>query len=208
MAVATLEIVQIAAGRSANFAYLLYCPNTRRGVAVDPSFAPDALLAKAKQLEITLELLINTHGHRDHCAGNERIIEVSGVPLAAHPLDLPRADLPLDEGRRIPVGDGELLVMHTPGHTPGSIVLSAPGAIVTGDTLFVTRVGRADLPGSDVRALYHSLRRLAALPADTRVYPGHNYGPTPVSTIGFELQHNPYLQCPDLNSFIRLRLGK
>lgn len=202
-----LEAVQIAAGEMANFAYLIYCPATLVGVAVDPSFAPDRLLEQARQLSVKLELLINTHGHRDHGAGNQRIMEVAGVPLAGHPLDLPQADLHLDEGTRITFGDGIIEVLHTPGHTPGSICLYAPGLVVTGDTLFVTRCGRADLPGSDVRELYRSLRRLAALPPETRVYPGHDYGPQPVSTIAFELEHNPYLRCPDLDSFILLRQG-
>lgn len=207
MAVSPLEAVQIAAGEMANFAYLIYCPATLVGVAVDPSFAPDRLLEQARQLSVKLELLINTHGHPDHGAGNQRIMEVAGVPLAGHPLDLPQADLHLDEGSRITFGDGIIEVLHTPGHTPGSICLYAPGLVVTGDTLFVTRCGRADLPGSDVRELYRSLRRLAALPPETRVYPGHDYGPQPVSTIAFELEHNPYLRCPDLDSFILLRQG-
>ena len=207
MAVSPLEVVQIAVGEMANFAYLIYCPATLEGVAVDPSFAPDRLLDQARQLGVKLKLLINTHGHRDHVAGNDSVLSASGAKLAGHPLDLPQADLRLDEGSRITLGDGTIEVLHTPGHTPGSICLYAPGLVVTGDTLFVTRCGRADLPGSDVRELYRSLRRLAALPPETRVYPGHDYGPQPVSTIAFELEHNPYLRCPDLDSFIQLRQG-
>ncbi|MBE0599261.1 MAG: MBL fold metallo-hydrolase [Desulfuromonadales bacterium] len=191
----------------ANFSYLLWCPATRRGAGVDPSFAPEALLEAARQRQVTLELLINTHGHRDHIAGNDAVLQATGARLAAHPADLPQADLPLADGMRLTVGMEQLVVLHTPGHTPGSIALQPPGAVLTGDTLFVTFVGRADLPGSDPEALFHSLRRLASLPAETRVFPGHDYGPQPVSTIGFEQQHNPYLQCPDLESFLRLRLG-
>jgi len=202
-----LRIVQIAAGEMANFSYLIYCPTTRRGVGVDPSFAPELLLEKVRELDLTLELLINTHGHHDHCAGNGEVLAATGARLAGHPLDVPGADLALKEGSRILLGEGVIEVLHTPGHTPGSITLHPPGALLTGDTLFVTRVGRADLPGSDVEALYRSLRRLASLPPETRVYPGHDYGPIPSSTIGYEMVHNPYLQCADLPSFIRLRLG-
>jgi glyoxylase-like metal-dependent hydrolase (beta-lactamase superfamily II) len=200
-------VVQIAAGEMANFACLIYCPATLEGVAVDPSFAPDRLLEQAGQLGVKLKLLINTHGHRDHVAGNDKVLLATGVKLAGHPLDLPRADLFLEEGSRIALGDGTIDVLHTPGHSPGSLCLYAPGLAVTGDTLFVTRCGRADLPGSDVRQLYRSLRRLASLPPETRVYPGHDYGPRPVSTIAFELEHNPCLRCSDLDSFIRLRQG-
>jgi glyoxylase-like metal-dependent hydrolase (beta-lactamase superfamily II) len=120
---------------------------------------------------------------------------------------VPGADIPLQEGSILSVGEGTVEILHTPGHTPGSIVLHPPGALITGDTLFVTFVGRADLAGSDPEALYHSLRRLAAFPPDTAIYPGHDYGPRPVSTVAYERENNPYLQCPDLESFLHLRMG-
>ena len=203
----SLKIVQVPAGEMENFSYLVYCPASGRGIGVDPSLAPEKLLSAAAEHGVLLEVLVNTHGHRDHIAGNDRILEATGARLAAHPADVPRADIPLTEGTRITIGEESVLILHTPGHTPGSIVLHPPGALITGDTLFVTRVGRADLPGSDPEELYRSLLRLAEFPLETRVYPGHDYGPRPVSTIGSERENNPYLQCPDLDSFIRLRMG-
>jgi hydroxyacylglutathione hydrolase len=201
------EIIQIPAGEMKNFAYLLVCPVTGEGLAVDPSFAADALLAEIARRGVRLRLLVNTHGHRDHVAGNREVLETTGAVLAAHPLAVAEAEMPLEEGARLKVGESLVKILHTPGHTPGDITLHPPGALLTGDTLFVTKVGRADLPGSDPEALYSSLRRLAAFPGDTLVYPGHNYGPRPVSTISFERQHNPFLRCPDLESFLRLRMG-
>lgn len=203
----SLEIIQIPAGRMDNFSYLVFCPQTRRALGVDPSLAPEHLLSEVSIRHLHLEWLVNTHGHGDHTAGNEVVLRATGARLAGHPLDVPAADLPLTEGCRISLGEGNVEVLHTPGHTPGSITLYTGDSLITGDTLFVTFVGRADLAGSDPQALYHSLQRLAAFPAETRVYPGHDYGPQPVSNIGFERAHNPYLKCPDLKSFLKLRLG-
>lgn len=202
-----LEVVQIRAGEMANFAYLVFCPSTRHGVGVDPSLAPEQLLEAVRSRGVTLDLVVNTHGHRDHTGGNQVVLQATGARLGGHAADIPEADLPLDEGSTISVGEGEMSVLHTPGHSPGSICLHLPGALITGDTLFVTFVGRADLRGSDPEALYRSLRRLASFPPETTVYPGHDYGPHPFSTIGSELSHNPYLQCADLESFLRLRMG-
>jgi hydroxyacylglutathione hydrolase len=200
-----LEIVQIRAGRMANFSYLLYCPQSRRGAAVDPSFEPQSLLLEAEKRQVSIELLINTHGHGDHVAGNAQLLQATGARLAAHPADLPRADVALEEGTVLTLGQESVQVLHTPGHSPGSITLHASGALITGDTLFVTFVGRADLTGSDPEKLYYSLRRLASFPGETLVYPGHDYGPQPVSSIAFELLHNPYLRAGDLASFLQLR---
>lgn len=202
-----LEIVQIRAGEMANFSYLVFCPRSLRGLAVDPSFAPANLLAAAREREVVIDVLVNTHGHRDHTAGNGQILEATAARLAAHPLDVAGADIPLTEGSIIHVGEETVQILHTPGHTPGSVVLHPPGALITGDTLFVTCVGRADLAGGDPAALYRSLCRLASFPEATRIYPGHDYGPQPVSSIAFERQHNPYLQCSGLADFLHLRMG-
>jgi glyoxylase-like metal-dependent hydrolase (beta-lactamase superfamily II) len=168
---------------------------------------PELLLDEIKKRGIKLEFLLNTHGHSDHISGNAVILNNTGVKLAAHPADMPNADILLAEGSQIELGEGRIEVMHTPGHTPGSVVFKTADQIVTGDTLFVSRCGRADLPGSDVVALYQSLQRLKKLPEETIVYPGHDYGPTVTSTIGWELKNNDYLKCPDLQSFTKLRLG-
>ncbi len=202
-----LEIVQIPASDMENFSYLLYCPATKEAAAIDPSMYPERLLAKAQDLGVRVSLLLNTHGHRDHVAGNDTVIKATGAKLAAHPLEVSQPDIGLEEGSTLTIGNGQVDVLLTPGHTPGSLVFKTQRQLVTGDTLFVSRCGRADLPGSNVTDLYHSLQRLKALPEHYAVYPGHDYGPQPVSTIAWELQHNDYLKCPDLESFIRLRMG-
>jgi len=202
-----LEIIQIPAGDADNFSYLVYCKATREGLAIDPSFTPELLLAKAAEQDVTIKILGNTHGHRDHISGNGEILEATGAELAGHPEDLPQADIALEEGSKLHIGNGTIMILHTPGHTPGSIVFKTDKAIITGDTLFVSRCGRADLPGSNVEDLYESLQRLRQLPTETKVFPGHDYGPQPFSTIGWELENNEFLRCPDLESFIKLRMG-
>jgi glyoxylase-like metal-dependent hydrolase (beta-lactamase superfamily II) len=201
-----VEIVQCRVGGD-NFAYLVGCPVTGQALGVDPGRDPAVLLAELQRRGLRLALLANTHGHADHVAGNTAVLAATGAALAAHPADLPEAVVPLAEGSVLTVGSLAVTVLHTPGHTPGSLCFYVEDALLTGDTLFVSRCGRADFPGSDPAALYHSLTRLAALPAATRVYPGHDYGPQPVSTIAWERANNPYLRCPDLNSFLRLRMG-
>lgn len=207
MAAIVPEVLQIRVTGTDNFTYLVICPETGKALGIDPGLRPESLMTALRGRGATLEILANTHGHGDHIAGNAEVLKETGARLAAHPLDVPNADIPLREGSRLQVGSFEILVLHTPGHTPGSLVFNPPGVLITGDTLFVTRCGRADFPGSDPAALYHSLLRLAAFPPETLVFPGHDYGPRPHSTIAFERKHNAYLQCPDLESFIALRMG-
>jgi glyoxylase-like metal-dependent hydrolase (beta-lactamase superfamily II) len=201
------EIVQIPVAGSDNFSYLVICPQTGKSLGVDPGMSPESMLSVIRSRDLTLVTLANTHGHRDHIAGNDEILKATGAKLAANTLDVPRVDIALNEGSQLQIGGIMVNVLHTPGHTPGSLVFNPPGALIVGDTLFVTRCGRADFPGSDPAALYHSLLRLAAFPPETRVFPGHDYGPRPHSTIAFEREHNEYLKCPDLESFLRLRMG-
>jgi glyoxylase-like metal-dependent hydrolase (beta-lactamase superfamily II) len=203
----SVEVVQLPVTGSDNFCYLVACSETGQAMGVDPGVAPELMLKAARARGLTLTLLANTHGHADHIAGNARVLEASGAQLAASRIDVPQAAIDLVDGSSLSVGTVEVAVLHTPGHTPGSLVFNPPGALITGDTLFVTRCGRADLAGSDPRALYESLQRLAAFAPETRVFPGHDYGPKPHSTIAFERQHNAYLRCADLDSFIRLRIG-
>ena len=201
------EIVQVPVAGADNFSYLVICPQTGKALGVDPGVSPESLLSLIRSRSLTLEVLANTHGHYDHIAGNGEVLKVTGAKLAASPLDVPDADIALGEGHQLQIGTITVKVLHTPGHTPGSLAFNPPGALIVGDTLFVTRCGRADFPGSDPAALYHSLLRLAAFPPETKVFPGHDYGPKPQSTIAFEREHNAYLKCPDLESFIKLRMG-
>ena len=202
-----LKIIQIISSDMANFSYLIYCSETLHGAAVDPSLWPERLLDRAQKEGVTLKLLLNTHGHNDHIAGNRTIQDQTKAQLAAHPLDLADADIPLHDGTTLALGNSFIEVIQTPGHTLGSVVFKTDTSIITGDTLFVSRCGRADFPGSNPEDLYDSLQKLKKLPTTTQIFPGHDYGPTPTSTLEWELDNNDYLKCPDLASFIKLRMG-
>lgn len=202
-----LEIVQLKTSDMENFSYLIYCPQTLVGAVVDPSMRPQLLLDEAARRKVKVQLLLNTHGHQDHIKGNDDILAAGDISLAAHPDAVPGAHIQLTDGMKLLIGNSSVTVMDTPGHAPGSVVFATADAIISGDTLFVSRCGRADLPGSDVRQLYASLQRLKKLPPATRVFPGHDYGPLPNSTIAWELEHNAFIRCPDLESFIALRMG-
>ena len=201
------EIVQVPIAGTDNFSYLVICPQTGKALGVDPGVSPESLLSIIRSRELSLQVLANTHGHPDHIAGNAEVLKVTGAKLAANLLDVPKAEIALSEGSQLQIGEITVDVLHTPGHTPGSLVFNPQGALITGDTLFVTRCGRADFLGSDPAALYHSLLRLAAFPPETKVFPGHDYGPKPQSTIAFEREHNEYMKCPDLECFLKLRMG-
>ncbi|MFO7708938.1 MAG: MBL fold metallo-hydrolase [Desulfobacterales bacterium] len=186
-------IKQIRVGAMDNFCYLVGCPRTHKAVVIDPGAEPERILAQAEAEGLTIEAIVNTHGHGDHTAAGPALKVLTGARIIMHALDAV-GPLPVDE--RIPgdqelrVGEIVLEVLHTPGHTPGGICLYGNGQLFTGDTLFVGDSGRTDLPGGHRPTLAASIRRLMRLPEETVVWPGHDYGPTPSSTIGWEKRHN------------------
>lgn len=195
------------------FAYLVGCESTGEAIVIDPAADADRIIGEADRLDLRIIKIVNTHGHVDHIMGNAEMKEKTSVPIVIHEADAtwmsqqspqmfhmfggrpsPPADETVRDGDVISVGEVSLAVLHTPGHSPGGICLSVPGAVFTGDTLFVGGVGRTDLPNGSWPMLLKSIQeRLFVLPADTIVYPGHHYGPTPTTTIGTERDTNPFL---------------
>jgi glyoxylase-like metal-dependent hydrolase (beta-lactamase superfamily II) len=194
--------------------YLVACGDTGEALLIDPGGPSPELSAKLQQEGWRLRWIVNTHGHADHTAGNDDWAAATGARIVIHRLDweffstpemqaaaraegfppLTRADVLVEDGHRLPLGAGEALVIHTPGHTPGGICLSFPGHLFTGDTLFVGAAGRTDLPGGSLAQLIASLEaKIMPLPDDTRIWPGHDYGERPISTLGEEKLENPYL---------------
>ena len=193
------------AGQMMNFAYLVGCREAGECLVVDPSWDPQGLVDIAKEDGLQVVGAVATHGHPDHVGGSMMGLDVPGVlellqlvdgPLHTHPQEEPvlQAVTGHEDGDTIQVGSVEIRVIHTPGHSPGSISLEVEGHVITGDVLFVGACGRTDLPGADAGVMFQSLQRLAELPEPTVVLPGHHYGAAVRSTIGDEKRTNPYLR--------------
>jgi glyoxylase-like metal-dependent hydrolase (beta-lactamase superfamily II) len=216
------------AGQMANFMYLLGDPGSREALVVDPAWDVDSLLAAAQADGYRLAGALVTHYHPDHVGGDlfglrveglGRLLERVAVPIYVnkHEADglkrvtgVSESDLRrVDDGDALRLGELEVRFLHTPGHTPGSQCFLVGDRLVAGDTLFVQGCGRVDLPGGDPEAMYHSLTgKLAKLPPDTVLYPGHHYGPTPTSTVRDELRQNVYLKVRSLADWRRLMGGE
>jgi glyoxylase-like metal-dependent hydrolase (beta-lactamase superfamily II) len=186
-------IKQIATGYMDNFCYIIGCETTRQAMVIDPGSDVERIVSEAEKENLEIVTILNTHGHGDHTAGNAVLKSRTGARIIIHELDGDRysgADVLLSDEETMQLGDITFDVIHTPGHTPGGICLHAQGNLFTGDTLFVGDSGRTDLAGGDRPALGKSIRRLMELPDHTAVWPGHDYGPTPSSTIGWEKRNN------------------
>jgi glyoxylase-like metal-dependent hydrolase (beta-lactamase superfamily II) len=196
---------QIRSGGDRNFGYLLGDREAGSGVLIDPSYSPDVFVERARAQGLTITHVINTHSHSDHTNGNDRALTLTGAVLAAHPLMRP--SVPLDDGRSLSIGDLRLTAHHVPGHCADHVVLyeSAHSLLVTGDLLFVGKVGGTE-SDEDARTEWRSLQRLLTLvPDEATVWPGHDYGARPSSTIGLEKSTNPFLRCADEAAFLALK---
>ena len=190
---------QIRAGGDRNFGYLLGDRDTGQGVLIDPSYSPEAFVQRATDQGLRVTHVINTHGHPDHTNGNARAAELTAAPVAAF-ADSPliRPDIGLGDEQELAVGGLQFHFLHLPGHCADHLVVYEPSwrIVITGDLLFVGKVG-GTTNEDDARTEWASLRRLLdRLPDDATVWPGHDYGVRPSSTIGMERATNPFLRCP------------
>lgn len=205
---------QIEVGLMQNFVYLVGSPRTREAMVVDPAWEVDRILEEAEKEEIKIVGALITHTHFDHVNGMEDLLEaLPNTKIYVHKAEagfLPKESaniVSVSGGEKIPVGDLEIQLIHTPGHTPGSQCFLVNNNLVSGDTLFIGACGRTDLPGGDPEEMYRSLtQRLAALPDATLLFPGHNYG-GPSSTIGDEKRKNPFMRFSLVGDFIRTMGG-
>jgi len=218
---------QLHVGEMANLAYLLGSLSTREAMIVDPAWQVNALLDRAEADGMKVVGALATHYHQDHIGGEVFGMKIEGVEqlLSRHPVPIhvhqveadglkkitgaSESDLVRREsGDEILLGEVRIRLIHTPGHTPGSQCFlvedgTGPGHLVSGDTLFLGSCGRVDLPGSDPAAMYESLHnKLARLPDETLLFPGHLYAPEPSSSIGEQKRTNPFLRVARLQDFL------
>jgi glyoxylase-like metal-dependent hydrolase (beta-lactamase superfamily II) len=218
-----IYLKQLELGPMQNFVYLIGDSGTRDCVVVDPAWEIDRIVDAAHGDGFTIRGALVTHTHQDHVGGS---LESWGMPGRIPGVEELLARVPakvyvhkaereflkgfgsdlvkVDNHDTLQVGRLTLTFLHTPGHTPGSQCFLVDGRLVSGDTLFIGSCGRTDLPGSDPAEMYYSLtRRLGALPDDTVLLPGHNYGGES-STIGHERRQNPFLRFASLGDFLRV----
>jgi glyoxylase-like metal-dependent hydrolase (beta-lactamase superfamily II) len=194
--------------------YVTGCEQTREAILIDPgfdnSFEAEKIFKFIDENNLKLKFIVNTHGHIDHVCGNGRAKEKYNVPILIHEHDAymlgkvskqmaiffgfkgssPPADVVLRDGNLVEFGKIVLKVMHTPGHTRGSISLIGVKEVFSGDTLFCGSIGRTDFPDGSESDMQLSLKKLMYLPDNFIVYPGHG----PQTTIGEEKNSNPFLQ--------------
>jgi glyoxylase-like metal-dependent hydrolase (beta-lactamase superfamily II) len=189
--------------------YLLECEETHSAIVIDPGDDAEEILDVLEKRKLNLGFIINTHGHIDHISANADLKKKTSAKLYIHRLDAdmivnphknlssfigrdissPSADKILEDGDNLEVGTIILKVIHTPGHSPGSICLLADESVFTGDLLFAGSIGRYDFPGSSYNQIMESLNKIMELDDNLVVYPGHG----PATTIGEERDTNPFL---------------
>jgi len=191
--------------------YLVGCETTHDAMIIDPGDMGDMVLERARELNLQVKHIINTHGHADHIKDNGLVKDRTGAPIWIHRLDAPMLPVPnhnlsaffgfsissppadkfLEDGQEFKLGDLSFKIIHTPGHSPGGVCLLHDKILFCGDTLFCESIGRTDLPGGDFNALEQSIRnRIYTLDDDVTVYPGHG----PATLVGFEKHSNPFVR--------------
>ncbi|HML34288.1 MULTISPECIES: MBL fold metallo-hydrolase [Sporomusa] len=206
-----MKVIQMGVGHLGTNCYILYCEQTSKAAVIDPGGSAEAIIAEINKAGLKVEYIINTHGHADHVAANDAVKQATGAKVLIHYEDAEMltsaernlsiyigggmvcqsADRLLSHNDTISIGNIELKVLHTPGHTPGGICLLTDSLLVAGDTLFAGSIGRTDFPGGSYSQLIHSIKEnLMPLADDVRVLPGHG----PETTIGWERTHNSFIQ--------------
>ena len=198
---------QIRTGGDRNFAYLIGDRSTQEAVVVDPSYDPEAVIERAKDQGLKVVAIINTHGHGDHTNGNHIAQELTGADIAAYKESSVPHELDLEEGQVLSVGNLRLKIYYTPGHCEDHIVIYIENyhVAITGDHLFVGKIGGTSTDEQTEQQYRHLQRLLDELPSETTVWPGHDVGARPSSTLELEKVSNPFLMVKNLEEFFKLK---
>ena len=203
-----LYLKQIELGPLQNFVYLIGCPETRETAVVDPGWDVPAILEAAAQDEMKITKVLITHTHFDHINGVEEMMRATDAQIIVHKKEMGAVPVEgpsiqgIEGGAKLPLGKLELSLLHTPGHTPGSVCFTVADRLIAGDTLFIGGCGRCDLPGGDPELMYKSLTRLKQMNDHLVLYPGHNYAPEKSAPLGIEKGRNPFLMAPSQEAFL------
>jgi glyoxylase-like metal-dependent hydrolase (beta-lactamase superfamily II) len=196
---------KVPSGVGRNFSYLIGEEKRRKGVIVDPSYKPEKILERVEKHNLEIAYIINSHSHLDHVAGTDYIRTETRAKVVMHREARLPFDIGVEDGQILKVGRLELKIIYTPGLSQDCICILVENELITGDTLFVGKVGGT---GSDeaARAQYQSLhRKILTLDEKVEVYPGHNCGIRTSSTIGYEKENNPFLLQNSFEEFLYLK---
>lgn len=209
-----LSLHQLQLGDFDNFVYILADPETKDAVVIDPAWDVPAILALVAEQGLTVRAVWLTHGHADHTEGVPALVQATGAPVYIA-RTMPAKWRPqgvtlveFDDGDVLSVGRLGFEILRTPGHSPDGSCFLHRNHLIAGDTLFIDGCGRCDLPDSDVDAMYHSLHtRLTALPDNTIIYPGHDYGALTYDTLANQKRTNRFLRATAHADFVSERMG-
>lgn len=207
------SITALELGPMENFVYLIEDHASRRAAVVDPAWDVQQVLDLASRRGVRITDILLTHSHHDHINGIEDVLRVfdAQVHLSRSEARFWGASLDLPSlhhgGDRIKLGETEIDVLHTPGHTPGSACYKVSDQLITGDTLFVFGCGRCDMRGGDPEQMFHTLKNMQRdLPDTTLILPGHNYAEKSSTTLKEQIEGNPFMHFDDVSRFIRYRM--
>ena len=204
---------QIPVGQMQNFAYVIGDENTKEGAAVDPAWEIDKILGIANKNNLKIKKILITHTDFDHIEGVKEIFDMTNAAVYVHKngeKDIKNLGInkinTIADGDEIDIGKTKISVLSTPGHKPSCVCFFVgTDKLLTGDTLFVEGCGRVDMRGGDIKMQWESLQRLKEMDENIEVYPGHDYGSMPHSTIKHEKQNNPFLRCKSFEEFAGIR---
>ncbi len=199
-----LGILQLANGD--NFSYLVFETDSREALCIDPSNLFQKIKGLVNEKGLDLKYIFLTHHHYDHTGETLELTDWSRAPIIVHyrEEDSQQADIRVRDGDSFEIGDVEIETLYTPGHTRGGMCIKVGNNIFTGDTVFVGDVGRIDLPGGSAKDMYTSLNKIKQLSDDIMLYPGHDYGEKPFTSLKEERERSSYLNASSIEELARL----